>query len=196
MTSRDRRRRLPVRRGALPRERRGEPPDAVSLQLLPPRGGGAGRRLGDVPARGVRLHEGCARAAPLVAARRAHVLPELRHAAHVSALGLPNRNRRHHREPRRSLRVPARRSHLDERADRLARARGSAAPPRAITARIAACPSRRRGAAGEHLDLESPVLNPRSISTQPVMTRPRGRAAPACAYALCAGLCVGLCATF
>ena len=25
---------------------------------------------------------------------------------------------------------------------------------------------------------------------------PRGRAAPACAYALCAGLCVGLCAPF
>ena len=45
------RRRLPVRRGPLPRERRGEPSDALPLQLLPPRGGGAAGRLDDLPAR-------------------------------------------------------------------------------------------------------------------------------------------------
>ena len=61
-------------------------PTLVSLQLLPTRGRSARRRLGDVSARGVRFHEGSARAPSLVAARRAHVLPELRHAAHVSAL--------------------------------------------------------------------------------------------------------------
>ena len=37
---------------------------------------------------------------------------------------LPGRGRRHDREPRRSLGVPARGSHLDEREDRMARARG------------------------------------------------------------------------
>ena len=60
------------------------------------------------------FYEGNAWALPLVPARGADLLPHLRNAAHLSARVVPERDRRHDREPRRSLRVPARGSHLDE----------------------------------------------------------------------------------
>ena len=131
------RRWMPVRRGALPRHRRRQLRDALSLRELPARRRGAGRRVGDLSARLLRHHERRAGALPLVAAGGAELLRPLRHAAHVSARRVPRGGGCDDREPRRAGAFPAGGSHVGERAAALVAAG-------AALARVPEEPLRRR----------------------------------------------------
>src|SRR5690349_4738849 len=96
-----------LRRDSLSRYRRTDEQHGVPLPQLSPGCGRTSGRMGHVPYDGIRTASWPAVGVPFVRARAPHVLPCLRHSAHVRASGYERDDRRDDLQPGRSEPVSA-----------------------------------------------------------------------------------------